>query len=76
MTPMDCIKQRLQLGYYRNSAIDCACDIVRQEGFRAFVVSYPTTLLMNVPFAVLMGSTTRFSRPHQPVGRALVFTIW
>ena len=37
MTPFDCIKQRLQLGYHRNSVVECACHIVRQEGFHALV---------------------------------------
>ena len=49
MTPMDVCKQRLQLGFHKNSVIDCACDILRREGARAFWISYPTTLLMNVP---------------------------
>jgi len=62
MTPMDCIKQRLQLGYHSNSLVDCACDMLRHEGPRAFLVSYPTTLLMNVPYALIMGSTNEALR--------------
>lgn len=62
MTPMDCIKQRLQLGYHRNSLVDCACDMLRHEGPRAFLVSYPTTLLMNVPYALIMGTTNEALR--------------
>merc|ERR1719440_2134441 len=49
MTPMDCIKQRLQLGHHKNSLVDCACAMMQTEGPRAFMRSYPTTLLMNVP---------------------------
>jgi len=56
MTPMDVCKQRLQLGHHKNSVFDCACDILRKEGVRAFLLSYPTTLLMNVPYALVMGS--------------------
>jgi len=62
MTPMDCIKQRLQLGHHQNSVVECACAIMRQEGVRAFMLSYPTTLMMNVPYAVIMGSTNEAIR--------------
>ena len=70
MTPMDCIKQRLQLGYHQNSLVDCACAMMRQEGPRAFMLSYPTTLLMNVPYALIMGSTNEAIRKRiNPEGR-------
>ena len=62
MTPMDCIKQRLQLGHHQNSVVECACAIMRQEGVRAFMLSYPTTLMMNVPYAIIMGSTNEAIR--------------
>jgi len=62
MTPMDCIKQRLQLGYHSNSVYDCACAMFRQEGPRAFMLSYPTTLLMNVPYALVMGTSNEAIR--------------
>jgi len=57
MTPMDVCKQRLQLGHHANSVFECACDIMRKEGARAFWLSYPTTLLMNLPYALVMGAT-------------------
>ena len=62
MTPMDCIKQRLQLGYHSNSVYDCACAMFRKEGPRAFMLSYPTTLLMNVPYALIMGTANEAIR--------------
>ena len=62
MTPMDCIKQRLQLGYHSNSVYQCACAMFKQEGPRAFMLSYPTTLLMNVPYALIMGTTNEALR--------------
>jgi len=62
MTPMDVCKQRLQLGLYHNRMFDCACAIMRQEGLRAFVLSYPTTLLMNMPYALVMGSVNESLR--------------
>lgn len=49
MTPMDVIKQRLQLGYY-NGVSDCFKSVIRQEGARALYISFPTTFLMNLPY--------------------------
>lgn len=51
MNPFDVVKQRMQADavLYRNLT-DCARTIFRTEGLRAFFVSYPTTLLMNLPF--------------------------
>jgi len=73
MTPMDVCKQRLQLGYHKNSVYDCACAIMRQEGARAFVLSYPTTLIMNVPYALVMGTTNEALRNAiDPSGRLSV----
>jgi len=74
MTPMDVCKQRLQLGYHTNSVYDCACAIYRQEGARAFVISYPTTLLMNLPYALVMGTTNEALRNAiDPSGNLSVF---
>ncbi|KZF21872.1 mitochondrial RNA splicing protein [Xylona heveae TC161] len=51
MNPFDVIKQRMQLhgAAYRTIA-HCAKSVYRTEGFKAFYVSYPTTLCMTVPF--------------------------
>lgn len=49
MTPMDVVKQRLQLGYY-NGVSDCFKSVIRQEGARALYISFPTTFLMNLPY--------------------------
>jgi len=62
MTPMDVCKQRMQLSASRSSVYDCACTIMRDEGPRAFVVSYPTTLLMNLPYALIMGTSNEALR--------------
>jgi solute carrier family 25 iron transporter 28/37 len=53
LTPMDVIKQRLQLGLHRGME-DCARHVVRSEGTWALFRSLPTTLAMNVPFAGIM----------------------
>lgn len=49
MTPFDVIKQRLQLNQHRN-LVSCVRSVIKKEGFRALYLSYPTTLLLNVPF--------------------------
>lgn len=53
MTPMDVIKQRLQLGYYQGLT-HCAASIARTEGIRAFYLSLPVTLFMNIPYGGVM----------------------
>ena len=51
MNPFDVIKQRLQLhGSTHKNMLDCAKTVFRNEGLRAFYVSYPTTLSMTIPF--------------------------
>jgi len=56
LTPLDVVKQRLQLGFYSGIS-DCVRTVVREEGARALFRSYPTTLLMNWPYAsVLVGT--------------------
>lgn len=54
MNPFDVIKQRMQMhGSTYRSLTDCATQVWRNEGLRAFYVSYPTTLAMTVPFTAL-----------------------
>jgi solute carrier family 25 iron transporter 28/37 len=53
LTPMDVIKQRLQLGCYQG-AIDCAKSVVRTEGLGALFRSYPTTLAINAPYGAVL----------------------
>lgn len=48
------IKQRMQVhGSVYRSIGQCARAVFRNEGLRAFYVSYPTTLAMTVPFTAL-----------------------
>ncbi|KAF0698731.1 Aste57867_10685 [Aphanomyces stellatus] len=56
MTPMDVVKQRLQLGYY-SGVINCIKTMVRTEGVKALYLSFPTTLFMNLPYSMIMVST-------------------
>ncbi|KAF4127850.1 Mitochondrial carrier protein, partial [Phytophthora infestans] len=76
MTPMDVVKQRLQLGYYDGVA-DCFKTVViilldpvmRHEGLRALYISFPTTLLMNLPYSMIMVSANEtFKKILNPSG--------
>ncbi|GAB2234096.1 hypothetical protein Droror1_Dr00003333 [Drosera rotundifolia] len=61
-TPMDMVKQRLQLngggagGAYRG-VWDCVKRVWREEGVRAFYASYRTTVIMNAPFTAVHFAT-------------------
>jgi solute carrier family 25 (mitochondrial iron transporter), member 28/37 len=55
MNPFDTIKQRMQLGYYKNIK-HCLNSIIRTEGPAALYRSLPTTLVMNIPFGCIMVS--------------------
>lgn len=57
-TPMDMVKQRLQLGsgVYRG-VWDCTKTVFKEEGIRAFYASYRTTVFMNAPFTAVHFST-------------------
>ena len=54
VTPWDVVKQRLQVFNSRYTGVlDCVARTARHEGLRAFYASYPTTVLMNVPFQIV-----------------------
>ncbi|KAI3667793.1 hypothetical protein L6452_42862 [Arctium lappa] len=58
-TPMDMVKQRLQLGSgspYKG-VFDCVKTVLKEEGFGAFYASYRTTILMNAPFTAVHFAT-------------------
>ncbi|KAG0566615.1 hypothetical protein KC19_7G077800 [Ceratodon purpureus] len=53
-TPMDVVKQRLQLRHSPySSVLDCIKKTMKEEGFSAFYKSYRTTVVMNVPFTAV-----------------------
>ena len=54
-TPMDVVKQRLQLGYYRG-VVHCVRTMAAEEGLLSLWRSYPTTLIMNMPYAAAVVS--------------------
>lgn len=54
MTPFDVVKQQMQVHNSQfKSVISCAKHIFHTEGIRGFYVSYPTTLMMSVPFQAI-----------------------
>ena len=56
MTPFDVVKQRLQLQQHR-TILTCLRSLIKNEGWRSLYLSYPTTLLLNVPFHVIQFPT-------------------
>ncbi|KAL8272687.1 hypothetical protein Esti_003391 [Eimeria stiedai] len=48
LTPVDVVKQRMQLGCFR-SLTECVTSTLRQEGPLAFVRSLPVSVLLNLP---------------------------
>ena len=56
MTPLDTLKQRLQLGHYGGVA-HAFREVTRTEGAIALYRSFPITLVANVPYGMVMVST-------------------
>eukprot|EP01066_Platyproteum_vivax_P014754 Platyproteum_vivax@DN6597_c0_g1_i1.p1 len=56
LTPMDVLKQRMQLGSYQ-STYKCFGHTLRREGPSALLRSLPTTLAMNIPFGAALVAT-------------------
>ncbi|KAF7049329.1 hypothetical protein CFC21_057888 [Triticum aestivum] len=57
-TPMDTVKQRLQLTSSPYTGVaHCVRTVFRDEGLRALFVSYRTTVLMNAPYTAVHFST-------------------
>lgn len=61
MTPLDTVKQRMQLGHY-SSMGDAIRTIVSNEGAVGLYRSFPITLLTNLPYGMVMVSTNEFLR--------------
>lgn len=55
MTPMDVVKQRMQLGATGtySSVWECSKRVYLNHGIRAFYAGYGATLVMNVPFTAV-----------------------
>ncbi|KAL5550745.1 hypothetical protein UlMin_000921 [Ulmus minor] len=58
ITPMDMVKQRLQLKSSAYKGVgDCVKRVLIEEGIGAFYASYRTTVVMNAPFTAVHFST-------------------
>jgi solute carrier family 25 (mitochondrial iron transporter), member 28/37 len=57
MTPMDTIKQRLQLGHYNGSITEAFSKITTAEGYGALYRSLPVTLATKIPYHMIMVTT-------------------
>ena len=62
MTPLDTVKQRMQIGHYQEGVSHAVSSIIRQEGFQALYRSFPITLISNVPYGMIMVSTHEFCK--------------
>ena len=72
------VKQRMQMCCSPfNSSIACAATVYRTEGLTAFYRSFPTQLLMNIPFqaslVVTYGITQRFLNPDHTYNPTIHF---
>lgn len=63
MNPFDVMKQRMQAyGSSYKHLLDCAVTMFKKEGIKSFYLSYPATLLLNVPFQSIQFPTYEFCR--------------
>ena len=60
MTPLDTIKQRLQLGHYSGMKQAISEMYQREHGLLAFYRSFPITLVTNIPYGMVMVGTNEF----------------
>merc|ERR1712232_405072 len=61
MTPMDTIKQRMQLGHYNNMT-HAFKQIIKFEGWGGLYRSFGVTVMTNLPYGMVMVSTNEFLR--------------
>lgn len=69
MTPLDTVKQRLQLGHYDGVA-HALRRIVNTEGAGALYKSFPVTIATNVPYGMIMVTT------HETLKNQDVPVVW
>jgi hypothetical protein len=75
MTPLDVVKQRLQLGFHAGLR-DCLRTAIEREGLRGLYVSYPTTLFMNVPYGgIVVGCNESLKQILNPDGGNNLFAF-
>jgi solute carrier family 25 (mitochondrial iron transporter), member 28/37 len=60
MSPLDTIKQRLQLGHYSGMGQAVSEMYLKENGFLAFYRSFPITLVSNIPYGMVMVGSNEF----------------
>jgi len=63
MSPLDTIKQRLQLGHYPGLR-QAALHMIKHEGTFSLYRSFPITLLTNIPYGSIMVSTNEICKDY------------
>jgi solute carrier family 25 iron transporter 28/37 len=63
MSPLDTIKQRLQLGHYTGMR-QAALHMMKHEGAFSLYRSFPVTLLTNIPYGSIMVSTNEVCKAY------------
>lgn len=61
MTPMDTVKQRMQLGHYKSMS-NAFSYILQHEGAIGLYRSFGVTLLTNLPYGIIVMNTNEFLR--------------
>lgn len=69
MTPLDTVKQRMQLGYY-SGMCHAFETIIKTEGWAGLYRSFGVTILSNLPYGMIMVTTNEFLREY--LGRSIV----
>jgi len=54
MSPLDTVKQRLQLGHHEGQMMPAVRSIIEIEGWKSLFRSFPVTLFANVPYGMIM----------------------
>jgi solute carrier family 25 iron transporter 28/37 len=57
MSPLDTVKQRLQLGHYDGSVVKALRSMIGNEGIISLYRSFPVTLVTNMPYGMIMVTT-------------------
>lgn len=78
MTPLDTIKQRLQLGHYTGMR-QATLEMMKHEGTFSLFRSLPVTLLTNIPYGSIMVSTNEVCKvalsPHHEQPSLAVYLV-
>ncbi|KAH6574395.1 hypothetical protein BASA50_003788 [Batrachochytrium salamandrivorans] len=61
-TPFDVVKQRMQMSAGNMGLFATGLKVFRTEGIGAFFISYPTTLMMSIPYQSIQFSTYEYVR--------------